>query len=413
MLLSSCSHTSEYIADRTPQSSDLGDWYGRFGACLVSPDNHDYEKKWATYHDLIQRKVRLNISHYAEMPVSKDIREFVSNLALISPIVIAWDAIKKSSWAMNMDADKNFVELTSSAAFIYALRDPNFVARNQDPNFIQDYNSDPDFRKNFDIILASIRDSNTRGALTYFHQKHLVFVDPNGLASALKLARFFQLPDSAEDLGFVPFMKDLPLPPKALAASDNFTTAYWDLLESSIADFLEHHETSDENLNHLASPDETTPYDDYVVKSHADDEQTEFTKTVFGKNYKIGVHEIIAIDGVARTLWGEGRGCDMTIGMHGFAAIGLVMANRTMAVQNTINEKASVRQQNKAIEEEDVDIFMNSNAKDSLKGFIPERSLGQADFGIKGSIELAASQVVSKPSQFSCWNGYNKHEERL
>jgi hypothetical protein len=424
--------------DRTPQGDDSSSdpstgngWYGHFGACLVSPDNHDYEKRWDTYHQLIQKKVAINIAHYDEMPVSKEVREFTTNLSLISPILTSWNAIQGFSWTKKMNAYKNFVELTSSAAYVYALRDENFVSRMQDPDFINDYNSpnDDTFRKNFNIILATMRDSDAQAAMTYFHRMHLIFVDSAGLKSALALANFFHLAvpagkegdsdalnevnEASNDLNYTPFMKGIKTPPTPKNSSDNFSEAYWSILKASISNFLENNRTSQEVLNNLVSPDVTIPYDDFVVASHGNDEQVGFTKNVFGKDHQIGVHEIIAIDGVARTLWGEARSCDAVRGAHGYSAVGLVMANRTVAVQNSLDEKSSVREQNKAIEQKDVDYLMDSDATNSLLGFVPEKSLGQADFGRKGSLELAASQIVSRPEQFSCWNGYNTHTVRL
>jgi hypothetical protein len=423
--------------NRTPQSSDQQDagWYGRFGACLVSPDTHDFENKWATYHTLIQQKVKLNISHYNEMPVSPEIRQFLTSLSLIAPLLYAWEAIQKSSWAVNMFSDKNFVELTSSSAFFYALKDPLFVTKNQDPNFKKDYFNENDgtFKRNFDIILANIRDTDkdndVKAAFTYFHVNHLIFVDHAGLASALKIARFFNLIAKSSDTTYDEikgtiggandnlsyddaFMYKLGLPPRAASASDNFTSAYWNLLEASITKFLESFNTGNAQLDNLVSPDTTIPYDDFVVQSHANDDQTPITRTVLDKEYTVTPSDIIAIDGVARTLWGEAAMCDSR-GARGFSAVGLVMANRTIAVENSLEKNTDSREQYKTVMQQDVDIFMDSNANDSLKAFVPEKTLGQADFGRVGSLQHAASQVVSRPAQFSCWNGYFKHKEYL
>jgi hypothetical protein len=407
--LVSCAHSSGYLSgDRTPQSAIVDGWTERFGACLVSPDNHDFENAWTLYHQLIQKKVRVNLGHYDQMQVTDDVREFITSLSTIAPLIYSWDAIKTSAWMTHMYKDKNFVSFTLSAAFVYALKDTDFVEKNQDPNFIESY-KDPEFQKNFNEIVSVIRDPNGLKALTYFHKKKLVFVDPVGLKSALNLITFFGLPNSLDQFNGISLMKDLPQPDANHGEKDVFASAYWDVFESSVSHFLETNLTGESDLDHAVDPDQGIPFDDYVVKAHANDPRVQLTKTIYGKEYQVTVPEITAIDGVARTLWGEASECEVGRNVHGFSAVGLVMANRAIAIQNTINGRSGY----KAVMKKNVEIIENADGNDSLEGFVPEQTLGQSIFGRPGSSLLPAAQVVSRREQFSCWNGYYPKQVKL
>ncbi len=407
--LVSCAHNSENLSgDRTPQSAIVDGWTERFGACLVSPDTHEYETAWSNYHDLIKKKVRINLGHYDQMQVSDDVREFITSLSAIAPLIYSWDAIKTSPWLSHMYKDKNFVNFTLSAAFVYALKDTDFVQKNQDPYFIESY-KDPEFQKNFNEIVSVIRDPNGLKALTYFHKKNVVFVDPVGLRSALNLTNFFGLPSSLGQLNSINLMKDFPQPNINRDEKDVFASAYWGVFESSVSYFLENNKTGESNLDLAVAPDQIIPFDDKLVRAHENDPRDQFTKTIDGKDYQISVPEITAIDGVARTLWGEARGCEVGRNVRGFSAVGLVLANRTIAVQNTLKGRSGY----KAVMKKNVEIIENADGNDSLEGFVPEQTFGQTIFGRPGSSLLPAAQVVSKREQFSCWNGYYPSQVKL
>jgi hypothetical protein len=417
IVISSCSH-SGIEPDRTPQSIPLSalppDWYSRFGACLQNPIESKFQIAWITYDNEVEKKIRANISALAEMPMPSEMTNFVNNLSKITPILTSMNAIKTSVWARKLFTNPTFVTLAQSSAFVYTLENPNFISMNQDPDFQKSYNGDPNFKNAFDTILSAMRDPSVQAAMTFFHRQGLVFVSEVGLASALGVADFLGLPENIDKLNSVQLLKDYPKPAAGRKLSGDFGVQFNEILKVSISDFLVQHPvtasrtitaTVAEELNNLKSPDETIPYDDYVVKSHENDSNDNLTVDILGKSYNVGPKEITAIDGVARTLWGEARGCQIQ-GLHQFEAIALVIDNRAQAIQNTLDEDATDQEKNRQIDVQNMEVFMDANRQDYFTRFVSPKDRGISDFGRPGSSQLPASQVVSRPLQFSAWNGF-------
>jgi hypothetical protein len=392
----------------------LADWYGHFGACLLSPSSSRYQKMWSSYETEIRKKIALNIPELTEMPVPKEIQEYLQNLSRIAPLVGAFNEIKASAWARELYSISDYNEVLSSQAFIYALEDPNFMQTTKDPVLQNEYDSDSQFRDAFDQILSSLKDPGVQQAISYFQGLGLSFMDPEGMQSALQLISFYKLPNQFDTIKFTDLFKDLPKPTEP-ASSDIFGKALWTLETNAVVDFLENHpiqtgrtvsEQTAETLNALTSPEGTSPYDDYLVKYHQQKEaDTTIDYYLIGKKYTLTEKQISAIDGVSRTLWGEVAEC-ANAGMHQFEVVGLAITNRALAISSALNEETKIQQDNDKINMNDVDAALHISDKSYTQKYEQSTSQGLKVFGIPYSDKLPAEQVVSRPKQFSIWNSF-------
>ena len=135
-------------------------------------------------------------------------------------------------------------------------------------------------------------------------------------------------------------------------------------------------------------------------------------KNAFDENIVDGRNlELAAIDGVARTLWGEASSCE-AYGLNQFEAIGRIIADRSVAVCRAIEEQNDLNKKQVEVREKNWTTFLSNWA--GIKRPAPgmqnkpyAKLKGLSDFGRKEKMELpCAAQVVSKKNQFSVWNSY-------
>lgn len=309
------------------------DWYAGFGQCLEPSANvwsqgpgGNMEQDWGRYRVQLEEKVKINIGTLGAMPVPPDAMEFVTNLLKIGPHLQGPNPITSPSPGASVD---------------------------------------PELQK----------------ALEYFRNKEISFAEPINVQSAQSLFQFY----NGKKLSGVLLMKDFPLPGKSAIKPDVFNTELYATVSSAISTYLKDRPIdvsqgvdaqTATTLNALKAPVADNAYDSFIVKSFSTPTDVIHTPLVFGKSYTLtSVSQLTAIDGVARTFWGEARGCQMDH-LPQFEAIGEVIVNRTEAIVSGSEQ-------------------------------------GMVDFGRAGSTELPAAQVVSKPLQFSVWNGFSLDKKNL
>jgi hypothetical protein len=405
--------------DQSPPSGEIpnqypsgftADWYGQFGKCLISPNDTKFQQLWSQYDLDIERKVTLNIPALSGFKIPQSISDFVAALLQIRPLLLGMDKIKDGAWMKKLYADPSFVQFTSSGAFLTAVENPAFVSLNKDPTFVSEYKGEASFKQAIGNLVTLIKEPATRTAISYFEKRNLSFIAPEGLASALALAGFFA---SRGDLSSLLYVKDLPQP-KYHLNGNYFGDAYASVVADAISEFLMHNpivvgasvdSVTANALNHIKNPEKTTAYDDYVVTAHARNTNGNLNEALFGKSYEITPDQISAIDGVARTFWGEARSC-ADQGLAQFELIGDVIVNRTMAVLNAKDEQGIVDRDNSQVSGHDVQVLLGADGNALLAPFSSNHFQGLSDFGIAGSPLPPIVQVVSKPEQFSVWNSY-------
>jgi hypothetical protein len=119
-----------------------------------------------------------------------------------------------------------------------------------------------------------------------------------------------------------------------------------------------------------------------------------------------------AIDGVVRTLWGEATSCQSQ-GLPQFEAIGRIIADRSVAVERSLNEKSELEKKSDEIRKENwIKVLKNwvgiKRPAPGLKNKPFIKLKGLNDFGRKENSDLhPAAQVISKKGQFSVWNSFS------
>lgn len=313
--------------------AEAPDWYSRLGGCIANPlssgPGFTMNQDWEAYRTRLELKVKYNIPALAAMAVPAELTEFLNNLIKLGPFNVP-------------------------IVGPVAGGDPSVAA-----------------------------------AIDYFNERKISLKDPLSLASAQRLYVFFR----SKNWSDTKLLKDFPFPSSvtpspgkgAAVEPDEFENEFLGILTGTIGRFLKTRPllVSDgldpatvAELNALEPPAQDNAFDSFLLKTYPPLSATLQTPDLFGKTYSVSsATQLATIDGLARTLWGEARGCEVA-DLPQFEAIGLVIVNRANLI-----EQGSPQ--------------------------------GISDFGRPGSLEPPVAQVISKPQQFSVWNGFSPEAKRL
>ena len=121
---------------------------------------------------------------------------------------------------------------------------------------------------------------------------------------------------------------------------------------------------------------------------------------------------LAAIEGVARTLWGEASSCAQQ-GLAQFEAIARIIADRSLAVKRAQIELQNFDKKSEEVREQNWSTVLKNwvgikRPAPGLQNKPINRLRGLSDFGRKEKMDLhEAAQVISKKGQFSVWNSYS------
>jgi hypothetical protein len=148
-----------------------------------------------------------------------------------------------------------------------------------------------------------------------------------------------------------------------------------------------------DEINSIQPPTETNSFDDHVASL-------------------ISQKEEAAIEGVARTLWGEASSCEQQ-GLAQFEAIARIIADRSLAVKRAQIELSTFNQKSEQVREQNWSAVLKNwvgikRPAPGLQNKPINHLRGLSDFGRKEKMDLhPAAQVISKKGQFSVWNSYS------
>jgi hypothetical protein len=310
--------------------------------------------------------------------------------------------------------DTRFNEMIAHPNFLLKLE--NKEVDNEIKSSSLKFKDDPDFYIILDKIRAEIIRPEIKDALELFRTYDLGILENSYRKSAKSALRLIRkkgatLEDVRSWLTDPPFLKNVPYPSTKLGP---FALKYRSLVSKSVGDFVSERQVTIEEakkvfprikqkdvdeMNSIQPPTETNSYDEHVLTATNEIQEA-------------------AIDGVARTLWGEASSCQQN-GLPQFEAIGRIIADRSLAVRRSLNEQKSFEQKSEVVREQNWDTVLKNwvgikRPAPGLQNKPINYLRGLSDFGRKEKIDIPeAAQVISKKGQFSVWNSFSIHKQHV
>lgn len=381
--------------------------FSSIGACIHDPNAQLLQDKWKNYFELRVKRSKVN-SKLLVKEIKMD-QVTLQLLQAVSEIEKLLELVKKmeGQYFHKAFVDLRFNEMVSHPDFIQKIlhKEIDQEIRNSDLKF----KNDEQFYVLLEEIRAELAKKEVSDAIAFFRLYNLGILEKTyrkSAADSLKLLRKKGGTIEAVRLwqNDPPYLKNVPLPPKKLGP---FATRYHSLVAFSVGDFVVNRkvnlaeakkvfpriqEIEVEQMNQAQPPTESNSFDDHIAS--------------------LQLAPANAIDGVARTLWGEATSCQLQ-GLPQFEAIGRVIADRSMAVNRAINEYHESLQKSDEVRKQNwLTVLKNwigiNRPAPGLKNRPISRLRGLSDFGRKEKMQLhPAAQVISKKGQFSVWNSFS------
>lgn len=380
--------------------------FSSVGTCIQDPNAKLLQNKWKDYFDLRTKRAKVNSKLLVKEIKMDDVT--LRLLRAVSEIETLLGLVKKMEQKYFHQAfiDLRFNEMVSHPDFLQKIlnKEIDEEIKNSDLKF----KNDQEFYELLNLIRLEIAKADVREAIEFFRKHNLGILEKNYRRSAedsLKLLR--KKGGSIEAVRAwqtdPPYLKNVPLPPLKLGP---FAVRYRALVAFSVGDFVVNRKVNLEEarkvfpkireeeitlMNQAQPPTESNSFDDHIAS--------------------LQPAPANAIDGVARTLWGEATSCQLQ-GLPQFEAIGRVIADRSMAVNRAINELNETIQKSDEVRKQNwMTVLKNwigiSRPAPGLKNRPVSRLRGLSDFGRKEKMQLhPAAQVISKKGQFSVWNSF-------
>lgn len=376
------------------------------GSCIRDPNAASLQAEWKRYLELTKKKAQINTSVMAKsilmdaesMRLLQAISEVENLMGILDELELKY--LKKSF------VDTRFNDMISSPDFISKLESKQMDTEIKSSEL--PFKNDPYFYQLLDKVRAEVMKPEIKDALKLFRTYDLGVLEKNYRRSArlaLKLIRNKgATPETVRSwIKDPPFLKNVPLP---AASVGPFAEVYRDLLTKAVRNFVLNRkidmadakirfpkikQSEVDEINSLVPPNENNSFDDYIAS--------------------INDKETAAIDGVARTLWGEATSCQAQ-GLAQFEAISRIIADRSLAVCRAIAEQGKLEIKNVEVRKKNWETFLDnwSGIKSPAPGMQSKAYVklkGLSDFGRKEKMnQLCAAQVISKKYQFSVWNSY-------
>jgi hypothetical protein len=386
-----------------------------YGSCIHDPNAKLLQDKWKHYLDVMKKKTHLNT-----LVLVKEIKMDQETMALLQAISEVENLISVLEKIENKYFKKAFVDLR----FNEMVAHPEFLAKIEKKEVDQEiknselkFKDDPHFYELLDQVRAEIGHPEVMSALTLFRQMNLGILDATYRKSAKSCLRLLRKRGGSLEavrnwVNDPPYLRNVPFPGVQLGS---FAVKYRSLVANSVERFVLDRkvklpearqafpnikQVDIDEMNTLQPPTENNSFDDHI------------SKISVPAQLKLSQSDFMAIEGVVRTLWGEATSCQSQ-GLPQFEAIGRIIADRSLAVQRSLQE-----QKDSEIKSSEV---RQKNWLTTLKNWVgisrPAPGLlnkpvsllrGLSDFGRKENAKIhPAAQVISKKGQFSVWNSYS------
>lgn len=392
-----------------------------FGDCILDPKAADLQQQWKIHFEYRKKRSQVAarvISRRLLMPESG--REIMEALLSIEPLLGTIRHIE-SRFLKRAFQDKHFNLLISDPAFLDRIRSGN--AQDQIRDSSLDFKDDPAFLALLREIEQHLKIAEISDSIETFRKYDLGILDPVYRKSALSALNYMKKKGATLERirswkDAPPLLAQVPLPPNTLGI---FAIRYRSLLSRAVTDYLENskpeYADARQVLGNLSAetwdairnsepPTDSNAFDEHIFARAAEHRNAHREQSVTSEQYG-------AIDGVARTLWGEASSCQLQ-GYNQFEAISKIIADRALAIERAKEEtlrnegrKAAVREKNwMKFLKNWVGIKRNSQEMQSDPGLMLR---GMADFGRKDKDGLdEAAQVISRKGQFSVWNSFTQ-----
>jgi hypothetical protein len=377
------------------------------GSCIRDPNALALQDEWKHYSELKQKKAKINTSIMAKkMLMDAESMRLLQAISEVEHLIAILDELE-TKFLKKSFVDTRFNDMISSPDFIAKLESKQMDAEIKNSEL--PFKNDPHFYEVLDQVRAEVARPQVKDALDLFRTYDLGLLQNTYRTSARLALKLIRKRGATPEIvrSWIqdpPYLKNVALPPRAIGP---FAVRYRELIAKSVATFIltRNVELSEakkkypkitqkevDEMNSIAPPTEKNSFDDYI--STVNDTET------------------AAIDGVARTLWGEATSCQIQ-GLAQFEAIGRIIADRSMAVCRAIAEEKELENKNVEVREKNWTTFLSNWAgikkpAPGMKNKAYVKLRGLSDFGRKENSKIhCAAQVISKKYQFSVWNSYS------
>lgn len=378
----------------------------QIGGCITDPDAKNLQNKWKKYHEQVSKKAKINLTKLVdEIRMDEETMRLLQSVSEVEQLVKYLDTLE-NKYLTKAFVDLQFNDLIASDTFIEKLikKEIDSEIRNSKLPFKED----PHFYEIMDKVREEIKRPEITDALNLFKTYDLGILQKEYRKSAkyalqLVRSRGATLAEVRRWKSDPPYLRNVPLPKAQIGP---FAEVYRSLLKKSISNFV---------LSRTVTLTDAKKLYPNIKKEEIDllnSATPPVEKNAFDENIVDGRNlELAAIDGVARTLWGEASSCE-AYGLNQFEAIGRIIADRSVAVCRAIEEQNNLNKKQVEVREKNWTTFLSNWA--GIKRPAPgmqnkpyAKLKGLSDFGRKEKMELpCAAQVVSKKNQFSVWNSY-------
>jgi len=418
-------------------STDSKSWIGKF-LSAANPKEQAWNAlraEWEAYNQAMNLQIAANaksINYNPKATFSGAPLEFLSGLEKLTPFIQTMDEMDKRGYLNELFKFPMFRKASQSGEFLDELRAYDFGSPTNDE--IKRLLQKPQFKDLILKVQATLRDQEGFRYVNLMIENGLSVYDKASRVDALNLKKFMNSKGvTAEKIEEwkknPPHFKEVPYPREL---SGKVTESYRKFLQNKVEEYLtKNSPTSEEilavkpdikaseieKIKKIQSPVEKNAYDDWIRPLHQKPLTAEIT--IDGKKYSLDQKKLESIDAVARTLWGEARGCNRQ-GLPQYEAIGRVIVDRSLAVQASLEERARIQK----VADDQTQKFngglfgTGEQAVVKMQSAIPPiRKKGLSDFGRNFPTDPKdldpAAQVISKPLQFSVWNSSLKERKTL
>ena len=438
-------------------------WVNQFGDSVAS-DKKELGEEWKSYRDRAVAKVQKNAPRLAsELYITDDLAQHIYHLFAMSPVITGLKQLM---------ADKAFLALTKQDAFRRALTHRKFLEEVSGPEFLAELQKSPSMKsfatgKIAEVIakltkilpkehtleaieytritgLSVMTDEERLGAeqlLAHYRSFFVEYMKSKGTpvdkskVQDRNVARLFYENLQEHSAGKSKSGKSLKIrrirlaelsyPPAAIKGS--WADYARDLTQEAVQDFLLNHKTGDATLDNVSPPTQTQNFFDSVFLPLHEASEAELDGKTFsyrkadGSVVNVNVFQRASIDFIARTLWGEVRGCTDE---NQLEIVARTIGDRGEAIEASFKDIDSAERQNAATLDLVSEQVLKKNP--NFGKLVAARMSGFAGLGrtdLKNNMTVdqlkermekfgewgGALQAASRYAQYSIWN-YKKVE---
>lgn len=381
----------------------------QLGACIHDPNADVLQNKWKHYLEVKKKRAHINTALMVKtIRMDQETLKLLQAISEVENLMVILDELE-NNFLRKAFVDLRFNDMISHPDFLAKLAKKEVDTEIHSSEL--KFRNDPHFYELLDEVRTETSRPEVMQALELFRTYDLGVLEKEYRKSAKSALHLIRKKGASLEavrtwLTDPPYLKNVLLPSVKLGP---FAVRYRTLLTKSIGLFAQERvitmdeartrfprikQTEIDEMNNLEAPTETNSFDDHIA------------------NIKTNTRELSAMEGVARTLWGEASSCQLQ-GLPQFEAIGRIIADRSLAVARAQNEQSQFEKKSSVVREENWTTFLKnwvgiSRPAPGLKNKPINHLRGLSDFGRKDKIELLpAAQVISKKGQFSVWNSFS------